>query len=65
MNDLRLDDVHNACHDQGFVSLAVPQEGLSREVCFDSVFTQVTDTHDRLCDLHHMEVVLSQVVSHS
>ena len=60
MNDLRLDEVHTTFLDQGFVSLAVLQEGLLREVCFDSVFAQVTDTQDRLCHLHHMGVLLSQ-----
>ena len=61
MNDLRLDEVHTAFLNQRFVSLAILQEGLPREVCFDSVFAQETDTQDRLCHLHHMEVTLSQV----
>ena len=65
MNDLRLDRVHTGSLDQGFVSLATLQEGLPREVCFDSVFTQVTDTQDRLFHLLHMEVISSQVASDS
>ena len=48
-----------------YVSLAALQERLSREECFDSVFTQVTDTQDRLCHLHHTDVTLSQVASDS
>ena len=64
MNDLRLDEVHTAFLDQMFVPLPVLQEGLSREVCFASVFVQVTDTQ-RLCHLHHMQVILSQVASDS
>ena len=51
MNDLRLDEVHTAFLDSGYVSLAVLQEGLSREVCFKSVFAQVTETQERLCHL--------------
>ena len=65
MKDLRLDSVHTASLDQEFVSFAVLQEGFSREVCFNSVFAQVTDTKDRLCHLHHMVVILSQVSSDS
>ena len=38
VNDLRLHEVHTAFLDQRFVSLAVLEEGVSREVCFDSVF---------------------------
>ena len=42
MNDLRLNEVHTVLLDHGFSSVAVLQEGFSREVCFDSVFAQVT-----------------------
>ena len=31
--------------------------------CFSSVFALVTDNQDRLCHLHHMEVIPSQAVS--
>ena len=61
MNDLRFDEVHTAFLDQGFVSLGVLREGLSREVCINSVIAQVTDTQDWLRHLHHMAVILSQV----
>ena len=63
MNDLRLDEAHTVFLDQGFSSVAVLQEGFSREVCFGSVFAQITDTQDRLCHLHHMEVILSWAAS--
>ena len=56
MNDLRLDKVHTVFLDQGFVSLAALQEGLSRDVCYDSFFALVTDPPDRLHHLHHMDV---------
>ena len=63
--DLHLDEVHTAFLDQRFVSFAVLQERVSREVCFNSVFAQATDTQDRLCHLHHMEVISSQAASDS
>ena len=63
MQDLRLDEVHTVFLAQGFSSVAVLQEGFSREVCFSSVVAQITDTRDRLYHLHHMEVIQSQAVS--
>ena len=39
------------------------RNGSLSECFFESVFTQVTDTQGRLRHLHHMEVVLFQVVS--
>ena len=65
MNDLGLNGVHTIFLDQGFSFVAVLQKRVSREVCFSSVLAQVTDTQDRFRHLHHMEVVLSQVVSDS
>ena len=62
VNDLRLDEVHTIFLDQVFPSAAVLQKRFSREVCFSPVFAQATVTHDRLCHLHLMEVILSQVV---
>ena len=62
VNDLRRDEVHTVFLDQGCSSVAVLPEGFSREVCFSSDFAQVTDTHDRLCRVHHMEVTLSQTI---
>ena len=64
VDDLRLDE-DTAFLDERFVSFTVLQEGLSREVCFNSVFAQVTDTQDRFCHLHYMEVISSQAVSDS
>ena len=63
MQDLRHDEVHTVFLAQGFSSVAVLQEGFSREVCFSSVVAQITDTRDRLYHLHHMEVIQSQAVS--
>ena len=44
------------------VSLAMLQEGLLREVCFNSVFAQVTDTQDRFCHVYHVELVSLQIL---
>ena len=63
MNDLRIDEVHTIFLDQVFSFIAELQKRISREVCFSSVLAQITDTQDRLRHLHHMEVVLFQVVS--
>ena len=38
MNDLRPHEVHTTFLDQWFVSFAMIQEELPREVCFTSVF---------------------------
>ena len=65
MNDLRLDEVHTTFLDQWLVSFAVLQKGLLRDVCFDSVFAQATDTQDRLCHVYHMELISFQLISNS
>ena len=49
MNDLGLDEVHTTFLDQWLVSFAMLQEVLPYEVCFNSIFAQVTDTQDRFC----------------
>ena len=63
MNDLRLDEVHTTFLDQWLVSFAMLQKGLLRDVCYDSVFAQTTDTQDRLCRVYHMELVSFQMIS--
>ena len=63
MTSLRLHEVHTFFLDQRFSSVSVLQEGFSREVCFDSVFPQVTGTQDRFRHFHHVKVVLSRVFS--
>ena len=64
MNDLRLDEVHTTFLDQWLVSFAMLQKkGLLREVCYDSVFAQITDTQDRLCRVYHMVLVSFQMIS--
>ena len=63
MNDLRLDEVHTTFLDQWLVSLAMLQEGLTRELCFNSVFAQVTDPQARFCHVYHMELISFQTIS--
>ena len=47
MNDLRLDEVHTTFLDQWLLSFGMLQDGLPRELCFDSVSAQGTDAEDR------------------
>ena len=57
MKDLRLDEVHTTVLHQWLESFAMLQEGLLRELCFNSVVAQVTDTQDRFCHVYHVELV--------
>ena len=43
-NDLRLDEIHNNFLDHGFSFVTVIQKKVSREVCFCSVLSQITNT---------------------
>ena len=63
MNDLGLDEVHTTFLDQWLVSFAMLQEVLPHEVCFNSIFAQVTDTQDRFCHVWHMKLISFQMIS--